>query len=469
MDFATRPWYARSPVSLQSSAVTLFGVAARAARNGRSFRRALAELLATEEYSEGEFAELQNSRLRDLIAHCYDHVPYYRRVMGEHGIKPSDIVTTADLPKLPLLSKDDVKRVAPELVSDGARASRTYIGRTSGTTGTPMEYVRDARSVILEQAFIWRHWLGAGLPLWGRRATLRGDAVVPGAQTRPPYWRHNAAEHQLVMSSFHLSRDSVPEYVGALRSFKPLALQAYPSSVYFLARTMLELGLTLEVPLVFTASEPVYPKQRATIEEALGARVFDFYGQAERVVFAMECHEHRGMHVAPEYGILELVEPEGPHPEGTREIVGTGLLNRAMPLIRYRTGDLTPALGTACPCGRAMPLITTIDTRAGDMIITPDGRFLTFAGLTHAFMGLKNMVKSQVILDAVDHVRLLIVQAPGYEEADGLAAAASLAEYFGKGIRIDIELVDDIAREASGKYRWIVSELHPADWERHDE
>lgn len=466
MDLATHQWYAKAPVALQTAIVTAYGAASRLARNGPAFHRALEELAESEWMSEAEWSNLQDRRLRELVAHCYEHVPYYRRVFDSHGISASDIATTADLQKLPILTKDEIRRHRADLVSDDAASGRTYIGMTSGTTGTPMEYIRDERSVIQEQAFIWRHWKLAGLPLWGRRATLRGDAIIPVAQTRPPYWRMNAAENQLVMSSFHLSRASVPEYVGALERFKPVALQAYPSSIYYLAQTMLELGLRLSVPLVFTASEPVYPKQRTVIEDALGCSIFDFYGQAERVVFAMECCEHAGMHIAPEYGVAELVEPEGPHPAGTYEIVGTGLLNRAMPLIRYRTGDLTRELETTCACGRSTPKITSIETRAGDLIVTPDGRFLTFAGLTHAFMGLSNMTKSQLIQDAADHVLLRIVPSPEYADSDGAAASARLSDYFGDGIRIDVELVDDIAREKSGKYRWIVSLLNPADWEQ---
>jgi phenylacetate-CoA ligase len=289
---------------------------------------------------------------------------------------------------------------------------------------------------------------------------------VPVRQTSPPFWRANPAENQLIMSSFHLSRATAKDYAAALTRFHPRALQAYPSSAYFLAREMLEIGESASVDIIFTGSEPVYAPQREVIERALCGRVFDFYGVAERVVFAMECAEHRGLHVAPEYGILELAEPEEQHAEGLFEIVGTSLNNFAMPIIRFRTGDLTAPLDPGpCPCGRSMPLIRAIETRAGDMIVTPEGRHVTFSGLTHAFMGLANIKRSQLVQEAADRLNVRIVPARSFGGTDRDNLIAGLRAYLGDAIRIDLELVTDIPRDPSGKYRWVISRVNPADWE----
>ncbi len=465
MKYAEKPWYQRSPVIAQSAIVSFWGLAARIARNGALFRRILEELEESEWYSADQFQAMQDEKLRELIAHCYEYVPFYRDAMQERGITPRDIETTADLSKLPLLTKDDLLTRGDELRSERLTGKRTYLGSTSGTTGTPLSVLRDAHSVSFEQAAIWRHWKLAGLPLWGRRATLRGDPIVPVGQARPPYWRYNLAETQLLLSSFHVSRETAPDFARAIREFRPIALQAYPTSVYFLAKAMLDSGERASVDVVFTASEPLYPAQREIIKEALSCRVFDFYGLAERVAFAMECGEHSGLHIAPEYGIVELIEPEVSHPKGTYEIVGTGLVNRAMPLLRYRTGDLTRLVSGACPCGRKMPKISGIETRKGDMLLTPEGRMISYSGLTHAFMGLSNILKSQLVQDELDHIKVLLVPGEEYVEENGRHAEERLRVFLGEQIRIDICLVDDIPPEPSGKFRWVVSHVVETDWE----
>jgi phenylacetate-CoA ligase len=465
--FSERSWYCRSPIFIQNAAVSAFGAARRAIRNGRAFRSALDELLKSQWYSAGELEELQREKLSLLIRHCYERVPYYRSLMKELGLTPQDVRSPADLAKLPYLTKETLRTRADEFIAEGLRKSSLYVGETSGTTGTPLTLYRDKDNVILEQASIWRHWRIAGLDMWEPRATLRGDPVVPVAQMRPPYWRTNPAENQLIMSSFHLSRSTAKDFAAVLRDFGPRALQAYPSSVYFLAREMLDLGEKASIDYIFTGSEPVYPGQRETIEEVLEGRVFDFYGVAERVAFAMECPEHRGLHVAPEYGIVELADPLEPHAEGLYEIVGTGLNNLAMPLIRFRTGDLTTRLDTEpCPCGRNMPIIAAIETRAGDMIITPEGRHITYSGLTHSFMGLANIKRSQLVQETVDRLKVRVVPGATFSSTDRDKLIAGLRAYLGEAIRIDLELVEDIPREPSGKYRWVVSRVNPADWEQ---
>lgn len=464
--FAEKSWYSRSPLFIQNAVVSAYGAGTRLARNGRLFRRFLDELMDSQWYSEEEFAELQREKLTRLVRHCYERVPYYRSVMKERGLAPKDVRESSDLAKLPYLTKEILRTRSEEFLAEGVARSRLFVGETSGTTGTPLTFYRDVHNVVFEQASIWRHWLIAGLPMWGRRATLRGDAVVPVRQTGPPFWRPNPAEHQLIMSSFHLSRATAKDYAAVLRGFRPRALQAYPSSAYFLARAMLEVGESASADIIFTGSEPVYEPQREVIERTFSGRVFDFYGVAERVVFAMECPRHRGLHVAPEYGILELAEPTQEHGEGLFEIVGTSLNNFAMPIIRFRTGDLTAPLDPGpCPCGRSMPLIQAIETRAGDMIVTPEGRHVTFSGLTHAFMGLANIRRSQLVQEAVDRLNVRIVPARSFGGTDRDNLIAGLRTYLGEAIRIDVELVMDIPRDPSGKYRWVISRVNPADWE----
>ncbi|MFH1502471.1 MAG: hypothetical protein ABIG03_05450, partial [Candidatus Eisenbacteria bacterium] len=299
MKLAEKNWYCRSPLLVQNAVVSAYGFAQRAGRNGKGFRRILNELEESQWYSEEEFAELRREKLERLVRHCYEKVPYYRAVMKERGLTPSDVRGPEDLPKLPFLTKEIVRTRYEELVSEDAGSRRPRKSTSSGTTGTPLATLRDQYSIEFEQASLWRHWAIGGLPLFGRRASLRGHPVVPPNQKTPPYWRTNIAENQLVMSGFHLSFEAGPSFAHAIRDFGARAVEALPASVYFLAESMLAHGEHLELDLVLTGSEPVYPMHRAAIEKAFGCKLFDFYGLSERVAFAMECEHHTGLHVAP--------------------------------------------------------------------------------------------------------------------------------------------------------------------------
>ena len=414
-----------SPLFVQNAVVSAYGAGARLVRNGRLFRRFLDELMDSQWYSEDEFAELQREKLTFLIRHCYETVPYYREVMRERNLTPDDVRAPEDLPKLPLLTKEAVRTRARELTSERPIGGRARPSASSGTTGTPLVTIRDARSIAFEQASIWRHWRIVGLPMWYRRATLRGHPVVPAAQTDPPFWRVNRPENQLVMSAFHLSRKTAPAFVEALRRFRPRALEALPSAVFFLAQEMLALGETVKLDCVLTGSEPVYPSHRKVIEEAFACELFDFYGLSERASFAFECPEHTGLHLSPEYGVTEFVG----RVDGLSEIVGTGLNNFAMPLIRYRTGDYVKPLDLECPCGRKMTLLGPMETRVGGSLRLPDGRFLPFSLINYAFMGLKRIRKTQIVQETLDWLVVRFVPGERFSGDDRANLVSSLKHY----------------------------------------
>ena len=155
------------------------------------------------------------------------------------------------------------------------------------------------------------------------RATLRGEMIVPLDRGAPPFWFWNRYDNQLLISSRHLRDACADAIIDELERFSPAVLQAYPSTAFTLAQLMAHRNRRLSIPVVFTASEPLYPHQRELIAERFGAKVMDMYGMAERVAFATEC-EFGSMHVNPDYSYVELVDSDG---QPTRDVgygYGTG-------------------------------------------------------------------------------------------------------------------------------------------------
>lgn len=267
-----------------------------------------------------------------------------------------------------------------------------------------------------------------------------------------------------------MSPDSLDSYVREIRRRHLKFLEGYPSTLYILASHVLSRDTRLPMTAAISSSETLHPVQRATIEEAFECELFDFYAQAERVVFAGECSHHGGKHVSEEYGLLEIVDNEGkPVPDGELGyVVGTSLYNTAMPLIRYGTGDVSAIVTDMCQCGRVHRRLHNVTTKAEDMVVTLEGRLLSPSVLTHPFKPFTSIEKSQIIQVARDEIVVKLVAGRGFTKVVEDQLAERLRERLGSSVRIRIEVVEDIPREDSGKFRWVISHIdtpYDFDWE----
>lgn len=414
------------------------------------------QITASQWYDAERLRELQDEALRHLVAYCYDWVPYYRELFRKRGLHPSDIRTVEDLPKLPFLEKETLRAHGDELVSVQKKRWLLRRAHTSGTTGKPLTVYRDLDNVVYEYATLQRQWLWGGLQRNDRIATLKGEKRVPADRNKPPFWRYSPSERKLVMSSYHLSRRNAEAYVEALRKFRPKGLEGYPSSIYALARFMAEQGITIPLKAVFTTSETLEPRQRQLIEEVFACRVFDYYGQAERVVAIHTC-EHGSYHVLPEYGIAEFLPINGVGNGNVYELVGTGLHNLAMPLLRYRLGDTVELGVERCPCGRAYPTVKAIVGRRDNYLVTPSGALI--GRLDHVFKGARHIVEAQLVQEVVDRVEVRIVPDNGFHSSDADYVRRKLQERVGSRMEVTIRVVDRIPRSKSGKFRAVVSRV----------
>lgn len=421
-----------------------------------SLRRARQAIGESQWLAPERWQALQLEEARSLALHAARRVPYYRELFGRLGVDPLTWRSLDDLHALPELSRDDVIEAGASLLAEGGPWLR-FKGSTSGTTGRAMLGWRDRASIAFEQAFVERQAAWAGYRPGERRAWLRGDPVVPAHQSDGPLWRLNRAENMLMLSSYHLSPGNGAAYIEALERFDPVLLQAYPSSISYLARWLEEHDRVYRGPSlrgIVTSSETLSPADRQVITERFGCRVFDWYGAFERVAAIGTC-EHGNYHVLEDYGCVEF-EPNG---DGTANLIGTGFGNRSMPLIRYRADDVVvPAdPGYRCPCGRSFRVVERVLGRVDDVIRTPDGRHVVM--LDWIFAGLFGLMEAQVVQEKLDEVRIRIVAGGEFGFADEQALLARALERLGPRVRIRIERVAQIERTRNGKFRQIISRL----------
>ena len=457
--------YARVPAALQNVLLNAYAWGVARHRYGGSYRRMVVEALERERWPIERLRDYQVERLR-IVLQAAQGSAWQRARLAQSGLDARALREPEDLRALPLLTKADVREHEREMMTRSRPGSGWLNGHTSGTTGSPLSVWYDRRTCIVNNAIDRRQkvWGGATDDAW--MGLLLGRVIVPPAARRPPYWRVNHVLRQVWFSSFHMSDATLGAYVAEMRRRGLQFLEGYPSTLYVVARYLARRGETLPLRAAFSSSETLLDVQRETIEQAFACRLFDFYGLAERVVYAGECETHAGKHVAEDFGWVEIVGEDGtPVPPGEPGyIVGTSLHNTAMPMLRYRTSDLSAFVLEPCPCGRPFRRLRNVTTKAEDFVITPDGRLISPSILTHPFKPLHGIAESQVVQDRPDRILVKLVPPPGSTLPDAEVArlVSALRERIGPDMQVDVEQVSAIPRERSGKFRWVVSTVeHP--------
>ncbi len=456
--------YDKLPVFAQNMVLTGYSTMLDRERYGGRYHESKRFLEESQWYTPEQLTSYQEEKLRDLIHYSYEHVPYYKRIFNERGLKPSDIQGIDDLSKLPVLTRDLFKKHFHELLSDEYDFKQVKKGHTSGTTGSPIEicysdYLLNINYALMDRQYLWAD---TKLEKFGDRiAVLRGNPIVPLSQKKPPFWRHNYLHRQMLFSAFHMSQDNLPYYVEQLKKFSPRVLDGYPSTLYVLAKYLKNQGQTLKLHAVISSSETLYDFQREVIEESFDCRIFDYFAAAERVLFSTDCDRHEGHHIASEYGITEILDPDL-SPVGHDEfgvLVATSLHNYAMPMIRYVTNDMSMIKSAGCSCGRGLPLMDDVATKAEDLLTLGDGRLISPSVLTHPFKPITSIVESQIIQEELNMIRILLVVGKDYRPEDEQMLLDSFRERLGEKVNVVIEKVDELTRMRSGKFKWVVSKV----------
>jgi len=387
----------------------------------------------------------QHQRLRSLLAAAGRSE--YGRQLGSPSY----------LGDWPILEKDAV-RERPHSFLTGV-GWITAPASTSGTTGTPLSLRRSLTSVAFEQAVLDGLVGRRGLdPAACRGAVLRGDDIRSPADRNPPFWRLANGGRRLIFSSNHLDAQTVGTFVEALYGYAPQVLFAYPTVLDSLCTLMLERGLTLSVPLTVCGSEVLTRQTCELARLALGTRLVSYYGQAERVAWA-EGDPETGFRFLPSYGVVELRFAESDGDGDLYDVIGTGLWNHAMPLVRYLTGDrirLRPGAGAAA-VEEGRESFPEILGRSGDYILSPSGARLL--GIDHIPRDVPHIVRAQFIQESADTVTLLILPAPGFNDDCRRLLLEHARLKLPPSMSLRIRTTDRLVRNRSGKAPLVIRQL----------
>jgi len=257
--------------------------------------------------------------------------------------------------------------------------------------------------------------------------------------------------------------ETFPKYIEKIKDFRPDFIHTYPSVITVLARFMRENDVESfpTVKALLCASENLYSWQRELLEKVFQCRIYSFYGHTELVTLAGECEKSTDYHIFNEYGITELIKPDGTpaNNEGAiGEIVGTGFNNYAMPFIRYKTGDLAGCSCKECSCGRHYRLIKRVEGRLQEFIVAKDNHLISLQDMQISKI-FDNVKQFQFYQDKKGEVVFNVIREDNYTQKDTKYIRKELHKRFGNDMKIEIRFVDHISRTKSGKYRFLEQKL----------
>jgi phenylacetate-CoA ligase len=451
--------YDSLPVFLQNLACTVKGILEKKSRFGGDFNEILSELKKTEWYSKEDISKYQNEKLQWMVAYCYENVPYYRELFDTIKLKPTDINSLEDLNKIPILTKEDVRKNYKKLMNPNFKG-KTSTTHTSGSTGKSLEFLFSQDAIQYRWALWSRHKARFNINVDDKYATFTGLPAVPLNQKKPPYWRENYAMKQTIFTMHHINEKTVFSIVKKLNKDNFAYYSGYPSILFSLATIIEDLNLKIvnSPKIIFTGAETLLENQRERIAKVFGCPVTDQYGFSEGCGNASRCKEDV-FHEDFEYGILECNNPKKNADDSyTGSVLATGFTNLAMPFIRYEVGDTATWKDQRCKCGRESKIITSVNGRNEDFVLTPEGnKILRF---DYVFKDTKSIIESQIIQEKLGEIIMKIVPRKEYDKNKTEAfLKKQVKEKISNTLIVKFDYVNQIEKEETGKYRAVKSYL----------
>jgi phenylacetate-CoA ligase len=412
-------------------------------------------LNASQFWSSEQMEHYRDLKLRQLIIHCYESVPYYRKVMDRQKCRPNDIRCAADLVRLPVLTKDVIRSQTKELLSTNISRMKINWSQTGGTTGEPIRICRSVEAKAWANMCHERGLAWGGLGHEEPRIRLFGGSLGIG-KTKWPEWIGERLRGDVFLPAFELSSGNARSYFEAIRRSKARALIGYTSAIYNLAMLAQQMSQEIPIPVVFPTAEDLPNEWEDVIRKTFRCNVKPFYGCGEVNALGYQRLDDNFYSIQGEHVIIEVMRGDGATTAtGEGRFLITDLDNYTMPIIRYLNGDagrVEPPNGGA-PFSR----IVRLDGRYNSLLMTERGDLISGAIGPHIFRHVRSVKRFQVIQEEPLRIVVKVVPKGDLDEDDKHLVVGLLHKYLGERMRVTIEAVDDIPSPRSGKTIFVIN------------
>lgn len=450
--------YYQLPYYIQNIFVSIKGLELQRTRKSGLYTKYRAVLDERNNWTMDDYLNYQNTQFVNTFKHAINNIPFYKNFYQSHGITEKSIQSIDDITLLPVVTKQIIKNNNILFIDPKYDTSRLHTIKTTGTTGTPLKVYCDNSVRQLNYAFFDNFLDSVNINPFSKRIVLGGRVIMSGSHSKPPFWRYSFFQKSLLMSSYHLNHKNISFYVDKIITYRPEYIDSYPSSIFQIAKYILDNNIVVNgLKGIVTSSETLYDEQRKVIQEAFSTKIYDQYGAAEMCVFVAQC-SCGSYHYRPDYGVLEIVTNNFHNAYDTLgNIICTSFINPIMPLIRYDIGDIASFAQTTCQCGLDTPILTNIQGRKDDYIITPDGRKI---GRLSPVLKDMPVESAQYIQTQIDSITVKVVPTNDFDRDTYNQVIKKIQARIGLDTKISIELVSEIPRGPGGKLQNVISMLN---------
>ena len=407
-------------------------------------------------WTKQQVIDWQNQQLRAFVRHAYEHTVYYKELFDQLNLTPDDIQTAEDLKKLPIITKDILRKRFDDLVPDNVKSLPHRLNKTGGTTGEPMQFLASEDT--------WGYVTAAKMVAWkttpykyGDKFVALGSASLFNKKPSLPRRIYDWIRQEIPLNSMNLSDELCQQYLDKMRKEKIAYVYGYASSIYLLAKYAYENKVDVSfIKGAFTTSENLTATYRTMIEKAFNCRVMDCYGCLDAGVACYEVQP--GQYYVSYCSILEIIDPIEP---GMGTAVSTSVINYAFPLIRYEYGDaIQMQLSDTEYNGQ---VIAQVFGRSSDVLKLDNGHVLTSPGFT-ILMGKFDVVAYDIQKISGSEIKMQIQPVVGkWNDEQEKLLTDEMQRFVGEGCKFSIEYVDHFEPLKNGKRRYFMNDLSNND------
>lgn len=420
---------------------------------GESICKSISEVKRFE--SMIDVKEAQWVKLKKLLEDTYKCIPYYKNLWDLHKINPIGIKTAEDFAKIPLLTKEIIRKNYSDLMNP---IIKKYECRsTSGSTGSPLKFVKDRYATAYMDAVMYHSYSWHGITIgdnqirfWGMPENQKGKRV---ARIK------DFLMNRIRLSAFVLDKETCLSFINRIEQATPDYFYGYPSMIFLFAHFLKTENITikgLSLKAVITTGEQLFDKQRKVIEECFHTRVINEYGSTEVGVIGLECPEGN-MHEISSNIYLEIIKDGIPVKDEEGDVCVTELHSKTSPFVRYKIGDRGILLSEKCKCGLPYPIFKILSGRIDDFIVTPEGKKIYDAILAYTLK--KSVISFKAVQKNIKSLDIFIVPDKDYNEKLEDKYLRQFCDSISTEMEFRFHYVDEIKPERSGKLRYFRSEI----------
>ncbi len=410
-----------------------------------------------------ELEKIQLKKLKKILSHSYEKVPFYKKFYDQHRVRPNDLKSLEDLHRFPIITKELARDTSlEERMSVDVDLSQCVTRKTSGSTGIPVSILDDKYSLSYIDAYLFRRYLEYGYKLWEKICRTDTHPIETPTQTT------KRARQELSKQTDRTGRlrsipleDGIEKNIEMIKKERPQILMAYPSYLRVLAKVLQDRqDNSIKPKIIMTHGEVLDEASRNLFNTTFDSQVYNGYGCIEVAPrgMAWECKQRSGLHINSDLVLLEVLKDGEPvSPEEKGEVVATSLFRCSTPMIRYHVGDICTLSDDKCACGREMPLIKNIEGRKVDFIELPDGQQIAPYTVMSFIQNIPGISRYQIIQETKNKIIARIEKSKDFDQTTIKNLSDTCMKLFSPDIQLEIDTVEHFPINIGRKFRVITS------------